>query len=147
VSSATPVYEPAAELARPAIVGLLQECQLPWHDLPETLESFFVARVEDQVVGVVGLEDLGGAALLRSLAVRPSWRGRALGHRLWALARQRARDLGARELYLLTTTAEPLFARWGFQRITRAEAPPAVQATSEFRSVCPDSAALMRLAL
>jgi amino-acid N-acetyltransferase len=48
-----------------------------------------------------------------------------------------------RALYLLTTTAEHYFPAFGFERTTRDRVPYAVRATSEFRSVCPDSAIVM----
>ena len=49
-----------------------------------------------------------------------------------------------RALYLLTTTAVPFFERMGFAAIDRAEAPPAIAATREFATYCPESAVLMR---
>jgi mannose-6-phosphate isomerase-like protein (cupin superfamily) len=54
-----------------------------------------------------------------------------------------ARLLGIERLYLLTTTAERFFTRLGFQRCGRSDAPPEIQATSQFRSVCPTSAVCM----
>jgi amino-acid N-acetyltransferase len=51
--------------------------------------------------------------------------------------------MGVRELFLLTTTAEPIFARWGFRRVDRAEAPPAIRESREFASLCPASAVFM----
>jgi N-acetylglutamate synthase-like GNAT family acetyltransferase len=63
------------------------------------------------------------------------------------LARQQASRRGVASLYLLTTTAEPLFARWGFRRIERDAAPAAVRATKQFASLCPSSAVMMALAL
>ena len=62
-------------------------------------------------------------ALLRSLAVAPDRRGRRLAHDLWRRILDRARALELERLYLLTTTAEPLFARWGFARIARDVVP------------------------
>ena len=47
-------------------------------------------------------------------------------------------------LYLLTTTAEGYFPKFGFERITRAEVPPSVQASVEFATACPASAIVMR---
>jgi amino-acid N-acetyltransferase len=98
-------------------------------------------------VGSVGLELLGDVGLLRSLAVAPQLRGRRLGHELWARSRERARARGIKRLYLLTTTAEPLFASWGFQRIPRDQAAPAIRSTTEFTAMCPSTAAMMALDL
>jgi amino-acid N-acetyltransferase len=71
-------------------------------------------------------------------------RGAGLGARLTeaAIADARRRELPA--LYLLTTTAERFFPRFGFERITRDEVPASVQASIEFRGACPASAIVMR---
>jgi amino-acid N-acetyltransferase len=145
--ASAPVYRPASASVRPAVVDLLRACDLPHDDVSADLQHFFVATIGEEVIGTVGLDALGDVALFRSLAVAPAWRGTGVAHQLWGRARHRAVDLGVRELFLLTTTAERLFARWGFERIARADAPPIVRATSEYRSLCPASAALMHLAL
>jgi N-acetylglutamate synthase-like GNAT family acetyltransferase len=54
---------------------------------------------------------------------------------------------GIHDLYLLTTTAADYFARHGFVTIPRGQAPPAIQQTAEFRSLCPSSAVCMTKAL
>ena len=58
-----------------------------------------------------------------------------------------ARDAGARDVYLLTTTAEDYFPRFGFARTTREAVPPALKSSAEFTSACPESAAVMLLSL
>ena len=54
-----------------------------------------------------------------------------------------ARLLGVEQLYLLTTDADRYFAALGFKRIERSEAPAQIQATTQFRSLCPKSAVCM----
>ncbi len=54
---------------------------------------------------------------------------------------------GAASAYLLTTTAAPYFERFGFTEVPRTSAPAALQASSEFASVCPASATCKRLVL
>jgi amino-acid N-acetyltransferase len=56
----------------------------------------------------------------------------------------RARERGVREMYLLTTTAERWFPRFGFTRIAREQVPDAVRGSVEFREACPAFAAVMR---
>jgi amino-acid N-acetyltransferase len=62
-------------------------------------------------------------------------------------ALERARALGLRELYLLTTSASDYFPRFGFERIGREALPSSLQASEEMRGACPSSAAAMRLIL
>lgn len=132
----------------PAVRALLGECALPSDDLrPAHLEHFVIGRVDQRIVGTVGLEPLGEVALLRSLAVAASHRGRRVGHGLWARAREQAFARGIERLYLLTTTAEALFIRWGFHRIPRDQVAAAVQSTAEFRGMCPSTAIAMTIEL
>jgi amino-acid N-acetyltransferase len=117
---------------------------LPSADLSETaLEHFLVVRDEIGVVGVVGLEVYGKVALLRSLVVANSHAGRGIGRGLVAAAESLAAMLGCCSIYLLTTTAEAFFELLGFRRIERRAAPPEIQQTTEFSSLCPSSATVM----
>jgi amino-acid N-acetyltransferase len=131
---------------RPHIATLLGSCSLPVEDLPSDLPDFFTATHGSELVGTIGLEIFGPAALMRSLAVVPGWRGRGLARRLWDQARAHALSSGVQEVFLLTTTAEPIFFRWGFRRTSRELAPPEIRNTSEFTTLCPASAAFMRWA-
>lgn len=54
---------------------------------------------------------------------------------------------GVRAMYLLANTAEGFFAHRGFRRIARRAVVPAIEATHEFRELCPESSALMVKAL
>jgi amino-acid N-acetyltransferase len=48
-----------------------------------------------------------------------------------------------KRLVLLTQTAADFFARQGFRTIERSSAPEDIQASEEFRSLCPSSAICM----
>ncbi len=135
------VLRPATASDRRMVTALLDGCGLPTADIAAGLA---VAVRGEDLDGVVGVESYGECALLRSLAVAPGCRSRGLGERLVDLAVAMARRGGARELYLLTTTAADYFARLGFERIDRAAAPAAILATTEFAHLCPESAACMR---
>jgi amino-acid N-acetyltransferase len=127
-----------------AIRELLAASGLPGEDLtPAHLDSFWVQRDATGLVGVVGIEVRGRAALLRSLAVRGDGRGHGLGAALVAHAESRAAALGADTVYLLTTTAERFFAARGYAVTPRAVAPPEIQATAEFAELCPSSSICM----
>jgi amino-acid N-acetyltransferase len=130
-----------------AIAALLRGAELPHEDFAGHLAQFLVARRGGAVVGAVGLERHGRNALLRSLVVAPAQRGAGVGGRLVNRLEGRARHLGVRRFYLLTTTAEAFFARRGFRRIARAAVPAAIAATREFRSLCPVSAVCMARAV
>jgi N-acetylglutamate synthase-like GNAT family acetyltransferase len=137
-------FETAVAADLPAVRALLARCALPTDDLQEGhLAHFIVCRAGGQIVGAVGLEVIGSVGLLRSLAVAPARRGRGLAHELWRRILDRARILELARLYLLTTTAEPLFARWGFARLAREVVPDSIRATPEFAALCPSTAAVM----
>ena len=126
------------------IRALLRSSDLPDYDIGDHLPHFVVAGREGRIVGTVGLEVAGSTALLRSLAVEESSRGAGLATRLVSAIVGRAHQIGVRELWLLTTTAEEFFAKLGFRTLSRAEAPPEIQSTREFCVLCPASAVLMR---
>ena len=72
---------------------------------------------------------------------------RGLGRELMDAAIRLAQDLQAPAIFLLTTTADEYFLRFGFIRINRADVPDSVQASVEFTSACPSSATVMRKSL
>ncbi|MGH8178709.1 MAG: arsenic resistance N-acetyltransferase ArsN2 [Steroidobacter sp.] len=127
-----------------AAVKLLAAAQLPTEDLTAAhCEHFFFAGPLTEPTGLVGLELFGDVALLRSLVVAPSRRGAGEGATLLKHAEDHARERGVRVLYLLTTTAEPFFAKHGYLRASRESAPVAIRATREFAGICPASSAFM----
>ena len=131
----------------PAVLVLLADAGLPSAGVEESFASFVVAEVGGRLVGVAGLEIHGRDGVLRSVAVDPACRGRGLGGRLTRRVLERADDAGLRRVYLLTTTAEEYFLRFGFRRIDRREASPEVRRSVEFRDACPASAVAMALDL
>ncbi|QBC30318.1 arsenic resistance N-acetyltransferase ArsN2 [Pandoraea sp. XY-2] len=129
----------------PQIRALLAKCDLPWEDITEpTRIAFLVATTSGgEVVGSAGLEPYGPVGLLRSLAVRASVRGMQIGRALVTAAEAEARQQAMEALYLLTTTAGPFFARAGYVIVDRSAVPQALQASSQFASICPASATCM----
>ena len=131
-----------------AIRSLLLENGLPHSDLtPQQVINFLVAYHGNRLVGAVGLETYDLAALLRSLVVHHDFRCLGIGARLVHEIEHQAISYGVSQLYLLTTTAEGYFTRLGYHRIERAMTPPTIQATSEFRSLCPASACCLQKSL
>ena len=126
-----------------AVRRLLAAHHLPLDGLDDHVTTLLVARQDDIVVGAAALEVYRDGALLRSLAVAAELRGRGLGRDLTDAAIRMARELDVAALYLLTTTAERFFPKFGFQRIERGDVPPSVRESVEFRSACPASAVVM----
>ena len=80
--------------------------------------------------------------LARGLASGMSRRG--MVRQLTGAALQLATTRGANAVFLLTTTAERFFPRFGFEPIDREQVPQSVRASVEFQSACPASAIVMR---
>ena len=129
------------------VLRLLSQNRLPLEGLEEHLTTTLVARQDGRIVASAVLEMYQGGALLRSVAVASEQQGRGLGHELTNAAICLAQELGAPAIYLLTTTAEQFFPRFGFERIAREEVPVSVKASVEFTSACPSSATVMRKSL
>ena len=104
---------------------------------------YFSADHSGAVVGYVGLEGEGRDLLLRSLVVLADQKACGLGSRVLAAAEIVAGNMGAARLHLLTTTAEPFFARNGYRTANRQTAPEAMRRTREFAGLCPASAAYL----
>ena len=127
----------------PAVENLLATNDLPLDGVQENFSDFVVAEDRGAITGAIGLEKFGSVALLRSAVVSSDNRGTGVGGRLVEQLLERADEQGIEELYLLTTTAEDYFPRFGFTRTTRSAVPDAVKASAEFRGACPDTAVVM----
>lgn len=135
--------DPASAQDLSAIRTLLERSGLPTGDLESTQPEFAVIRHEGQVVAAGALQRFGTAALLRSVVVAPARRGGGLGRSVVSELERRARATHVTRLVLLTETAADFFARQGFRTIERGSAPRDMQASEEFRSLCPSSAICM----
>lgn len=139
------------ERARPNdaadVFPLLEQNHLPVVGLDDHFATALVAREHGRLVGSAALEVYPDGVLLRSVAVAQDLQGHGLGQELTIAVIDLARSLHAKAIYLLTTTAEHYFPRFGFERIARAEVPPTVQTSVEFTSACPSSATVMRRTL
>jgi amino-acid N-acetyltransferase len=130
--------------SRSAAVTLLAAEGLPATDLTdEHLDHFFYIDPVGSPTALVGLEMVGTDALLRSLVVVPDARTKGVGSAIVRHAEDYAAARHVQAIYLLTTTAESFFNRLGYRRLDRAQAPPSIQSTREFASLCPASSAFM----
>jgi amino-acid N-acetyltransferase len=138
------VVRPATAADHGEVVALLEAAELPVAGVTPALPEYFVAEAGGRIVGAIGLETYGPDALLRSAVVDPAARGAGVGVALVERVLDRARERGLRSVYLLTTTAERYFPRFGFDRISREEVSDGVRTSLEFREACPASAVVMR---
>lgn len=134
----------AADLGE--IRKLLDANGLPVEDVSSGLiEGFLVAEdANGTIVGGGGLEQLGSSVLLRSLAVTSELRGRGIARELVARLEASARSLRQHEVWLLTTTAEHMFERAGYEHVHRDEVPDEMRSCRQFAVLCPSSATCMR---
>lgn len=131
------------------VLALLREADLPPDGVEGAFDRFLVATVGAGTViaGAIGIEDFGDDVLLRSLVVAVQERGTGIGSTLVHQILASATAGGARRAWLLTETAAPFLARFGFEVVDRVSAPLAVQGSVEFREACPASATCMMRAL
>jgi amino-acid N-acetyltransferase len=130
-----------------AVERLLLESDLPIEGVTENFANFLIAENETGIAGAIGLERHGSVALLRSAVIAPEHRGGGIGRRLVEELLSRAAAAGIQNIYLLTTTAEEYFPRFGFERSTRSSVPAALKQSAEFQGACPETATVMARAL
>ncbi len=120
----------------PEIRRMLAEAAKVGEILPRTLANLYsqvrdysvLRQDEGPLIGVVALhvswDTLGE---IRSLVVAPGHQGRGLGRRLVESCLEEARELGLRQVFVLTASQE-FFARFGFRLFPREDLPPIVWA-------------------
>jgi amino-acid N-acetyltransferase len=135
------VHAAVADLV--AIRALLERSGLPTADLESARPVFVVIRESEQVIAAGALQCFGPAALLRSVVVAGERRGGGFGGAIVRELERVARAAHIRQLILLTQSAAEFFAQQGYGVIERRDAPQDLQASDEFRSLCPSSAICM----
>ena len=137
------IIQQATEREFDAIKKLLDNNNLPTTDIYQDNIQLFIGLIDDKIMSVIGLEKYKNVGLLRSLAVTDLFKNQQVGSRLI----RHIVDLCASEhidkIYLLTTTADKYFVKFGFTKIERIEAPDILKQTREFKDICPVSAVLM----
>ena len=129
------------------IKQILADSDLHHHDISSSqLPNFIIVKDDNAsaLAGVVGLEQKGDVGLLRSLAVAQVYRRQGLATQLVNKIEEYARSQQVGTLYLLTLTAEDFFAGRGYQKTDRESAPGALQETTEFKGLCPETAVCMK---
>jgi amino-acid N-acetyltransferase len=131
----------------PRVLALLRAAGLPSAGVAERFSDFHVAEQDGRLIGAAGLEIYGASALLRSVVVEDEWRGSGVGRRLIDVALGAAKARGIEDVFLLTTTAEHYFPRFGFACVSREAVNEDLKASMEFQGACPASAIVMRKTL
>jgi amino-acid N-acetyltransferase len=129
------------------VQALLKKSKLPFEDIDKHFHNFVCAFRNNSVIGVIGIEEYGTIALLRSFAVDETCRNKGIGLLLLNKLVDISKKKNIKEMYLLTTTARDYFSKHGFTKIDRNVLPPEIKATGEFNSLCPVSAICMRRTL
>lgn len=131
----------------PEIKELLSKSNIMIDDIEKFVSHTLVIKEQERIIAVGALELYGSEALLRSVAVDSTVRNRGLGKEIYSDLQRVAQVCGVSQLYLLTETAEAFFRKMGFETVSRDVAPESIKNTSQFSSLCPSSATLMRLSI
>ena len=129
------------------IRALLEGSGLTTIDLESARPEFVVACEDGEVIGAGALQRFGSSALLRSVVVAENRRRGGVGQMIVQELERQAHAARITELILLTRTAAEFFACQGYRAIERSSAPQHMQASEEFRSLCPSSATCMAKSL
>jgi amino-acid N-acetyltransferase len=125
------------------IIDLLNRNNLPVSDI--SAETKLFALIDNNaIIGSIGLEVVNKYALLRSLCVDEKHRNKGAAILLVNFIEDYARELNLKSIYLLTTTAEHFFSNREYKIVERESVPEPISQTSEFKSVCPASATIMK---
>jgi N-acetylglutamate synthase-like GNAT family acetyltransferase len=125
------------------LVAALEAEQLPVDDLVENGRLFFRFTQNDTPVGFGGFEALGEYALLRSIVVFPQFRGLGIGRLITESLLEHAASLGAKDAYLLTTSAADFFEAIGFKQIGRDGVSSEILSTRQASALCPSTATFL----
>jgi N-acetylglutamate synthase-like GNAT family acetyltransferase len=139
------VAKPIPHGERGVLARTLAKARLPVDDVDEPGRLFWRFESSDQVpLGFGGLEIHGKDALLRSVLTLPPAQKRGVGRGIVAALETEALAAGCQRIWLLTMDAAPFFAQLGYAQCPRDAVPPNMQATEQWRSLCPATAIVMR---
>lgn len=123
---------------------LLVNEDLPASDLSTSTNiKLFGMKLDNKLVGLIGVELENNIGLLRSLVVSSDVRQSGCGTRLVKHLETWAIENKIDDLYLLTTTAKTYFLKIGYKVVSRDLAPPFIINTPQFSGLCPSSADFM----
>jgi enamine deaminase RidA (YjgF/YER057c/UK114 family)/predicted GNAT family acetyltransferase len=131
-------FEPGSDLAR-----MLETVDLP---LPSegSRVRMLKAYAGGELAGCVGYERYDESAVLHSLVVNPDAKGEGVGRALIESLLARLRDVGVKQVYLVTTDTAQYFGYFGFAAVEKSAVDPAVLACPEFAAFEADTVTYMR---
>lgn len=127
-----------------SIHQFLESNDLPTEDIDSPDVTLYELTLDNERIGIGGYEIHDSTALLRSIAVKSSLRGRGIGTTICLQLEDKIACSMCDEIYLFTNDAAGFFERIGYERINRKTAPEAVQLTQEFAELCPSTAIFMK---
>ena len=127
-----------------SVVTLLKKADLLTEDLPDSLRDFLLAKKDGLLIGVAGLQMFRPVGLLRSVAVKPAHQGKGIAGQMVEQLLAGADEEDLQAVYLITTTADHYFDRYGFMAVSREQVPEAIQQTKQFSGLCPSTAVVMK---
>jgi amino-acid N-acetyltransferase len=133
--SSSITYSFAAPADKDQIRRLLSTCGLPTLYIHRHLKFFIVAKADEKIVGVIGLEAYGRVGLLRSLCVDQAYRGRGVAKMLNAMIMAYAHMRGIVSFYMFTFDAEKFASKLGFHKIGKNRIPKSIRSTWQFRKL------------
>jgi amino-acid N-acetyltransferase len=128
---------------------ILAASDLPVSDLHSASWFAFIGwQDQSELVATAGIENCNGLLLLRSVATAPSHRSGGIASALVKELHRRAKNSGFSRAYLLTLDAGDYFSsRFGYTSLERSRAPGGILQSTQFTSLCPESALLMGIDL
>jgi len=133
----------ATEQEFEAVVNILNYYKLITQDIDFKKQMFFVQRDEDLVCAVGAIELHQPYGLIRSIAVCPDKTKSGYARKIVKKLEEIAFSNELTKLYLLTETAELVFAKLGYESIGRESVPQIIKRTNQFSELCPASATVM----
>ncbi|MGX9686259.1 GNAT family N-acetyltransferase [Deinococcus wulumuqiensis] len=116
------------------ITALLEASGLYTSSVTSEGSTYWIACLDGQPGGCIGLEHGRGASLIRSTAVLPEFRSHGLGRALVLSALTHASLRGDHTVYLFSSEAGDYWKRFGFVPSTAAEIEAAIPEAPQVKS-------------